>query len=156
MSNCALIGLPNTGKTSFFNAMTNSHYKTGNWSGVTVTEHRAALSNTNHILIDLPGIVGLFDSDVLDAQVSLQALEQADVLIQVIDARHLHRDLILTIQLLAYEKPLIAVLTHLSGSIEKMQKVLPVDYVCLMLRKLALPHWLMQLQTVEQLILGHC
>ena len=56
-------------------------------------------------------------------------MEQADVLIQVLDARHLHRDLILTIQLLAYEKPLIAVLTHLSGPIEKIQKVLPVEYV---------------------------
>jgi ferrous iron transport protein B len=128
MINCALIGLPNTGKTSFFNALTNSRGKTGNWSGVTVQESHAKIQGTEITVIDLPGVIGLFEShDQIDYQVSLTAVETADIIVQVLDVQHLHRDLILTIQLLLLGKPLVVVLNHTKEQNLKMiQKMLPV------------------------------
>ncbi len=128
MINCALIGLPNTGKTSFFNYLTNSRGKTGNWSGVTVQESHAKVHGTEINVIDLPGVIGLFDShDQIDYQVSLAAVESADILVQVLDVQHLHRDLILTIQLLLLEKPLLVVLNYAKAhNLDGIQKMLPV------------------------------
>ena len=56
MSNFALIGCPNTGKTSLFNALTGSYGYVGNWSGVTVEKKVGTFRGRDGQLIDLPGI----------------------------------------------------------------------------------------------------
>ena len=59
MMNIALVGNPNTGKTSLFNHLTGSYEYVGNWSGVTVEKKVGSLKNKAGHLIDLPGIYTL-------------------------------------------------------------------------------------------------
>lgn len=110
-----LVGFPNTGKTTLFNQLMGTRYKIGNWSGVTIKEHRAEfeIGNKKYEIADVPGILSIYDADdQLDGEVCRQALESADVFLNVIDGRHIHRDLVLALQLLCYEKPMLTVVTH--------------------------------------------
>ena len=59
MNKVALLGNPNTGKTSLFNALTGSYEYVGNWSGVTVEKKVGKLKGKQGMLIDLPGIYDL-------------------------------------------------------------------------------------------------
>ena len=59
MSSIALVGNPNTGKTSLFNTLTSSYEYVGNWAGVTVEKKVGSLKNGAGKLIDLPGIYSL-------------------------------------------------------------------------------------------------
>lgn len=127
-----LVGFPNTGKTTLFNYLNGTSYKIGNWSGVTVREHKAAFSvcHKKYELIDVPGILSVYDVvDQEDCLVCRQAIEKADVLINVMDGRHIHRDLVLTLQLMCYEKPLFVIITYeeqMKIEPEKLKALLPV------------------------------
>ena len=57
--NIVLVGNQNSGKTTIFNYLTNSNAKIGNWPGVTIDSKQGIIINTNHTLIDLPGIYSL-------------------------------------------------------------------------------------------------
>ena len=61
MKQVALVGMPNTGKSTLFNRLTGSHARVGNWPGITVELHSAKLLIGNAIvqLVDLPGIYDL-------------------------------------------------------------------------------------------------
>lgn len=111
----ALIGNPNCGKTTLFNALAGQNKKTGNWAGVTVSETQARLSdnNTEITLVDLPGIYGLSLAELSqDEMVVKQAIDQADVdvYINVINANNLERCLFLTTEILDLDVPTILVL----------------------------------------------
>ena len=56
MSTIALLGNPNTGKTSLFNILTDSYEYVGNWSGVTVEKKVGSIKKQNSQLVDLPGV----------------------------------------------------------------------------------------------------
>lgn len=108
----ALIGNPNSGKTTLFNKLTNSHEKVGNWSGVTVDKKEAELKGNKKIkVIDLPGIYGL-DAKSVDEKVVLDFLKEnhADCFINVVDCRNLTRSLRLTSLLLSYGVPTVIAL----------------------------------------------
>lgn len=128
-----LVGFPNTGKTTLFNHLNGTSYKIGNWSGVTIREHKATFSvnHKKYELIDVPGILSVYDiMDQEDCLVCRQAIEKADVLINVMDGRHIHRDLVLTLQLMCYEKPLFIIITHeqqMKIKPEKLKALLPVS-----------------------------
>lgn len=99
----ALAGNPNSGKTSMFNLMTGARQHVGNWGGVTVDikEGTAACGDQKMSLIDLPGTYSL-SAYSLEEKVARDFIveERPDVVINVIDAANLERNLYLTVQLL--------------------------------------------------------
>lgn len=108
MSSIALLGNPNTGKTSLFNTLTSSYEYVGNWAGVTVEKKVGSLKNGAGKLIDLPGIYSLHPLS-RDESVAAQYLieESPEALINIVDASQLERNLLLTLQLLEYGKPTV-------------------------------------------------
>ncbi|WP_217587560.1 ferrous iron transport protein B [Lentibacillus saliphilus] len=107
----ALIGNPNTGKTSLFNALTGSYEYVGNWSGVTVEKKIGTLRGSHGHLIDLPGVYTLNPISRDEAVVSQFLLEESfDGIVNIVDASQLKRNLQLTIQLLEYGKPVMMAL----------------------------------------------
>jgi len=104
----ALIGNPNTGKTSLFNTLTGSYEYVGNWSGVTVEKKVGVFKNHKAKLIDLPGIYSLNPLSKDEGVVAQFLLsEDVDKTINILDASQLERNLHLTIQLIEYGKPII-------------------------------------------------
>lgn len=114
----ALLGNPNCGKTSLFNRLTGANQKVGNWPGVTVERREGKYRHAGHesSIIDLPGIYSLDpagDDAGLDALIASEYLlgGEADVILNVIDASNLERNLYLTVQLLELGLPLVVALT---------------------------------------------
>lgn len=109
----AFVGNPNCGKTTLFNAYTGANLKVANWPGVTVEkkEGTADYKGQKLQLIDLPGIYSL-TSYSIEEKVSRQCImgEEVDVIINVVDASSLERNLYLTMQLLELRKPVILAL----------------------------------------------
>ena len=114
-----LLGNPNCGKTTLFNALTGSHVKAANWPGVTVERMEGELIHQNvHIkLVDLPGIYSL-DSGSMEEKVSTEWLEsgEADVVINVVNATALERNLYLTAQLLEHKVPITVALNLMDAA----------------------------------------
>lgn len=117
MTHILLVGNPNCGKTTVFNALTGSEQRVGNWPGVTVEKKTGVfkLQEQTIEITDLPGIYSLSSSkqgSSIDEQIAAKAIVelQADLIINVIDACHLERHLYLTSQILELGKPVIVVL----------------------------------------------
>ena len=115
--NIAMVGFANSGKTTLFNALTNSQQKTGNFAGVTVAAKtsQVTLTNNDYNLVDLPGVSSLHSAGDTgkDIQVTQEYLQeqQVDCLINVIDATQLRRQLYLTSQLLELNIPILVVIS---------------------------------------------
>ncbi len=111
--NVGFIGNPNCGKTTLFNAFTGANLKVANWPGVTVEkkEGKTSYKGQEFKLIDLPGIYSL-SSYTMEEKVSRECItsDEVDVIINVVDASSLERNLYLTLQLLELGKPVILAL----------------------------------------------
>lgn len=109
----AFVGNPNCGKTTLFNAVTGSRLKVANWPGVTVEkiEGEAEYENEKLILNDTPGIYSL-TSYTIEEKVTRQCVmdDDIDVIVNVVDASSLERNLYLTLQLLELGKPVVLAL----------------------------------------------
>jgi len=109
----ALAGNPNCGKSALFNEFTGIRQKTGNWPGVTVDrkEGRFHIDGHNVTAYDLPGIYSL-DANSLDEQITRDFLlsRDASLVVNVIDASNLERNLYLSVQLLEMDVPLVIAL----------------------------------------------
>ena len=112
-----LIGNPNCGKTTVFNALTGAHQHVGNWPGVTVEKRSGfiTLPGKQVEVVDLPGIYSLLASDTqgaLDERIARDYLHQNtdQIIVNVIDASCITRGLFLSTQLLDLDAPMIIAL----------------------------------------------
>ena len=116
--NVALIGNPNTGKSTLFNALTGLNQKIGNFSGVTVERKTGKLELTENLtasLIDLPGTYSLYPRSA-DEHIALEILNSTknpdypNVVVVVVDATNLKRNLLLLTQLIDLQLPVVLAL----------------------------------------------
>ena len=106
--NVCFVGNPNCGKTTLFNAFTGAKLKVANWPGVTVerVEGETSYKGRKIRVIDTPGIYSL-TSYTMEELVTRRCIEEdgVDVIVNVVDASSLERNLYLTMQLLELKKP---------------------------------------------------
>ena len=109
----ALVGNPNSGKTTFFNALTGSNQHVGNWPGVTVEKKEGSFRHEGkkYHVVDLPGTysLGAFSEDEVVAR-NFILTGNPDVIIDVVDASNIERNLYLTTQLLEMGKKVVIAL----------------------------------------------
>jgi ferrous iron transport protein B len=130
-----LAGNPNVGKSLFFNAFTGKYVNVSNFPGTTIDVPRGDMDE-NTRLMDTPGVYGL--SGMSDEErVAEKAILDADILINVISAISLERDLFLTQQMLDYGKPMIIAVNQMDEAqarnleidLPKLEKMLGVPII---------------------------
>jgi len=122
----ALAGNANVGKSAIFNQLTGLNQVTGNWPGKTVERAEGTLhfKGQNIRVVDLPGIYSL-SAYSMEEIVSREylAIEKPDIIINVVDASALERNLYLTLQLLELEVPLVIALNQIDFAAKKGLKI---------------------------------
>ncbi len=111
-----LVGNPNVGKTLIFNHLTGSTQRVANFPGVTVSSMSGILKlgDTDANIVDLPGIYG-FASMKREEQVASRFIVETsiDLIVNVVDASKIERNLLLTLQLAELGVPMVIVMTHI-------------------------------------------
>ena len=128
----ALIGNPNCGKTTLFNALTGANQRVGNWPGVTVDRKEGSYryGDKTVTVVDLPGIYAIDAEDEGSAVDEVIARDyllsgEAHVAVKIVDASNLERNLYLTTQLLEMGLPLVVVLNMMDVAQEQGVRVNP-------------------------------
>lgn len=136
----ALAGNANVGKSVIFNHLTGLHQHIGNWPGKTVEKAEGTLHFKDYIIdiVDLPGIYSL-STYSLEESISRKfiAVERPDVVINVVDASVLERNLFFTLQLLELETPIIMALNQMDMAekkgieinVEKLENLLGIPVI---------------------------
>ncbi len=120
-----LIGNPNSGKTTMYNALTGSNQYVGNWAGVTVEKKEAKVRRHNNVILtDLPGIYSLsaFSIEEIVTRDFLFS-NDVDVIINIVDATNIERNLYLTTQLLEIGKPVVIALNLIDVANKRDDKI---------------------------------
>lgn len=128
--NIALAGNPNCGKTTLFNEITGSKQHVGNWPGVTVEKKEGKYKrNKDMNIVDLPGIYSLspYSAEEIVAR-NYIVEEQPDVLINIIDATNIERNMYLTLQILETEIPTIVAL-NMMDEVENSGTKIDIDKI---------------------------
>ena len=111
MADVALIGKPNTGKTTLFNSLTDKYAFVGNWTGVTVEKKVGTLKDSDIQVVDLPGTYSLNPLTKDEAVVTNYLLaNRPDLILNITNASQLKRNLLLTIEVLERGLPTILIL----------------------------------------------
>lgn len=121
-----LAGNPNSGKTTLFNALTGSNHQVGNWAGVTVEKKEGRFSFTGKQvhLVDMPGTYSLSPYSLEERVASSYLVEATpDVIINIVDASSLERNLYLSIQLMEMKVPMVVALNMMDEAERKGIKV---------------------------------
>ena len=124
----ALIGNPNSGKTTLFNSLTGSTARTGNWPGVTVSKKEGKYKE--HTIIDLPGIYSLSPyspEEIVSRNFLLH--DDVDCVINIIDSSNIERNLYLTMQLLELDLPIVLAFNMVEMAKEKGVNY-DIDAIC--------------------------
>lgn len=121
MKKFALVGNPNSGKTTLFNSLTGSTAHVGNWPGVTVDKKEGVYKKASEPvqIIDLPGIYSLSpytDEEVVSRNFILD--QKPDCVINIVDATNLERNLYLTTQIMEIDVPIVIAL-NMMDEVEK-------------------------------------
>lgn len=112
----ALAGNPNCGKTTMFNRLTGSSQRVGNWPGVTIDRKEGRLKGHHATVIDLPGIYSLSPyspEEIVSRNFLIE--ERPDVIIDIVDATNLERNLYLTMQILDLGIPVVIALNMIDS-----------------------------------------
>ena len=138
MKKIVLMGNPNVGKSVFFSRLTGANVIASNYPGTTVdfSQGKMCLDKERQEIIDAPGTYALDPSNRAE-EVSLEMFNQADLVINVVDATNLERNLYLTLQILERKKPVIIALnmwdearhTGISIDIQKLERDLQIPVV---------------------------
>lgn len=143
MNRIALIGNPNTGKTSLFNKLTNSYEYVGNWSGVTVEKKVGQMKKINKEVIDLPGIYSLSPISKDESVVTTFLLEeQVEGILNIVDASNFERNMHLSVEVLELGKPVVICLNMMDVAekkgihidIDQLQQLLGVPIIPIVAR----------------------
>lgn len=122
----ALAGNPNCGKTTLFNALTGARQHVGNWPGVTVEriEGRYEYEQTDVRVVDLPGIYS-FSAYSADESISRKYIltEKPAVVVNILDATNLERNLYLTAQLLEIHTPMVVALNMMDVAQQRRLRI---------------------------------
>lgn len=125
----ALVGNPNSGKTTLFNALTGNNHYVGNWAGVTVEKKVGRIQYEKHVMeiVDLPGVYSLSPYS-LEEKISRNFLleEAPDVILNIVDSNFLERNLYLTLQLIEMGKPVVVALNMMDEA-EKRNILIETD-----------------------------
>lgn len=134
----ALIGNQNCGKTTLFNVLTGSNQYVGNWPGVTVDKVIGKVSSKDWDIVDLPGLYSLspYSPEEIVSRNFLLS-DDYDVILNIVDASHLDRSLSLTLEVAAFNKPMVVALnmmdivkkTGITIDVEKLSEKLGVKVV---------------------------
>ncbi len=139
MINIAIVGNPNSGKTTIFNYLTGKNERVGNWMGVTVEakvgklRRRLNITNKEVLIIDLPGTYTM-DGYTKDEIIAVDYIKshQVDGILNVIDINQLERSLVFTLELIHLDKPIVIALNkydiakkeHIDIDLNKLEEVL--------------------------------
>lgn len=123
------VGNPNVGKSAWINALSDAQFKVGNWPGVTIEKKYADVIWDGEAisLIDLPGTYALSDAQNEEGITARYLKEEAvDLIVNVVDATNLSRNLYLTLALRRLQKPMILILNFMD-EVEKYKMRIEVD-----------------------------
>ncbi len=121
-----VVGNPNCGKTTLFNALTGAKQRVGNWPGVTV-ERKTGFYTFEGVKFELVDLPGTYSLDVSEEEVSIDervardyvAEREADLIINIVDASNLERNLYLTSQLLEMKVPTLVAMNMMDMAKER-------------------------------------
>lgn len=122
----AFAGNPNSGKTTLFNALTGARHSVGNWPGVTVEKKEGKLIHKNNemIAVDLPGTYSLSPYS-LEERIARNYIvdDNPDVVVNIVDASNIERNLYLSMQLIELGKPVVIALNMMDVAEKRGYKI---------------------------------